>query len=223
MLMRSGKLSQTTQFEPRWPIVLQVVVVFVLLAAPARVRLLPVWLGYAVGILFILPTMGVSLSGARLWWLRFERITMLVCATFAEAVTLVTLGYLIAGMLKEPQGFSGRQLFASSVGAWVTNVVVFSVIYWQIDRGGPEARVNGQCKKPEWLFPEAGVPEGASPEWQPASVDYLFLSFCTATAFSPTDVLPLTGRAKMLMMLESAVSLGTLVIVASRAINILGG
>ncbi len=101
--------------------------------------------------------------------------------------------------------------------------MAFSMLYWRMDRGGPDHRVledtNAKC---DWQFPQTGSGHEAPTRWRPTYPDYLFLSFCTATAFSPTDVLPLTIRAKMLMMLESAVSLGTLVIVASRAINILG-
>jgi hypothetical protein len=82
--------------------------------------------------------------------------------------------------------------------------------------------VNRLVKKPEWAFPQASGSDAEAAEWLPTSVDYLFLSFCTATAFSPTDVAPLTARAKLLMMVESTISLITLVIVASRAINILG-
>jgi hypothetical protein len=96
------------------------------------------------------------------------------------------------------------------------------VVFWQIDRGGPEARANRQGKKAEWLFPQASGSEPEASQWIPMSPDYLFLSFCTATAFSPTDVLPVSTRAKMLVMTESAISLVTLVIVASRAVNILG-
>jgi hypothetical protein len=96
-------------------------------------------------------------------------------------------------------------------------------VYWQIDRGGPGVRANKEGRKPDWLFPQEGAPEDASPDWRPTFIDYLFLGYCTATAFSPTDALPLTARAKMLMMLQSLISLVTIVVVASRAINILGG
>ena len=75
--------------------------------------------------------------------------------------------------------------------------------------------------RPDWLFPQAGIPEDVPPDWRPLFFDYLFLGYNTATAFSPTDVLPLTHRAKLLMMLESTISLLTLVIVVSRAINVL--
>jgi hypothetical protein len=105
---------------------------------------------------------------------------------------------------------------------WVSNVLIFSLLYWRIDRGGPEARANNAGTRPDWLFPQPGAPEDAPPDWRPTFVDYLFLGFSTATAFSPTDALPLTSRAKMLMMLESTMSLGTIVVVAARAINILG-
>jgi hypothetical protein len=125
-------------------------------------------------------------------------------------------------MVHRPSDITGLQLFASSIAVWVTNVLIFSLLYWQIDRGGPEARANNASTKPDWLFPQTGAPEDAPPDWRPTFVDYLFLGFSTATAFSPTDALPLTSRAKMLMMLESTISLVTIVVVASRAINILG-
>jgi len=99
---------------------------------------------------------------------------------------------------------------------------MFSLLYWQIDCGGPEARANNAGTKPDWLFPQEGAPEDAPPDWRPTLVDYLFLGFSTATGFSTTDVIPVTSRAKMLMMLESTISLVTIVVVASRAINILG-
>jgi uncharacterized membrane protein len=106
---------------------------------------------------------------------------------------------------------------------WIINTLIFSVLYWQMDRGGPETRLNNAGTKPDWLFPQEGAPaEGVPPEWRPGFVDYLFLGYSTATAFSTTDVIPLTPRAKMLMMLQSTISLVTIVIVAARAINILG-
>ncbi|HEY9648016.1 MAG TPA: hypothetical protein V6C88_16695, partial [Chroococcidiopsis sp.] len=116
----------------------------------------------------------------------------------------------------------GLELLSSSVGIWITNVLTFSLLYWQVDRGGPETRINAIGRRPDWLFPQTGAPEDAPPNWRPTFIDYLFLAFSTATAFSPTDALPLTSRAKIMMMLESIISLATIVVVASRAINILG-
>jgi hypothetical protein len=103
----------------------------------------------------------------------------------------------------------------------VTNVLTFSLLYWQIDRGGPYARASKLPVKPDWLFPQASLPEDVPPDWRPFFFDYLFLGYNMATAFSPTDVLPLTRRAKMLMMIESTISLLTIVLVAARAVNVL--
>ena len=100
-------------------------------------------------------------------------------------------------------------------------MLAFSLLYWQVDRGGPEARANNVSTKPDWLFAQAGAPADVPPDWRPTFAVYLFLGFTTATAFSPTDALPLTSRAKVLMMTESTISLATIVVVASRAINIL--
>ena len=218
------ELAQSIRHEPRWPVVLAILgVLFVLTLLPARIRLLPAWTLYALGIAMLVPIAGVWLSSADARWLRVERATTLVLSLLAEAVTFTTLLYLVVAMLNRPEDFSGRQLLTSSIGAWVTNVLVFSLVDWQIDRGGPEARINDARTRPDWLFPQVGVPELVPPQWRPTYVDYLSLAFSTATAFSPTDVLPLTSRAKLLMMIESAVSLVTIVTVAARAINLLSG
>jgi uncharacterized membrane protein len=109
------------------------------------------------------------------------------------------------------------------VADWVNNVMTFALLYWQLDRGGPEARVRHARVPKDWLFPQESAPAGDVPAaWHPAFVDYLYLAYSTATAFSTTDVMPLTARAKLLMMLESTIALVTIVVVASRAINIFG-
>jgi len=115
------------------------------------------------------------------------------------------------------------QLLSSSMGVWITNVLMFALLYWQIDRGGPEARLKYANTIPDWLFPQESAPGKDVPGgWHATFIDYLFLAYSTATAFSTTDTVPLTARAKLLMMLESSLSLMTIVVVASRAINILG-
>jgi hypothetical protein len=138
-----------------------------------------------------------------------------------QAATLVALARLIGEMVYDSKEVSGLALLASSVAVWAQNVLSFSLLYWQLDRGGPNARANHLSRKPDWVFPQAGVPEDVRPGWQPVYVDYPFLGYSTATAFSPTDAVPLTSRAKLLMMLQSLISLVTILLVASRAINIL--
>jgi uncharacterized membrane protein len=190
---------------------------------PDRVRVLPVWVPIVLGIVLIAPMAAVMLTrGAKEPWLRIERAITLVFCLVAGGGMIVDLSRLIAEMVQRSREISGMQLLTSSVGMWVLNVITFSLIYWQIDRGGPEARANNASPRPDWLFPQEGAPRDVPPDWRPTFVDYLFLGYSTATAFSTTDVMPLTSRAKMLMMLESAISLATIVAVMSRAINILG-
>ena len=156
-----------------------------------------------------------------LWWLRVERRVIMVLAVLYVANTAAELADMIGIITLHPPETRSISLLSSSLAIWVTNVLTFSLLYWQIDRGGPYAWASKVSTKPDWLFPEATKPEDISPAWRPLFLDYLFLGFNTATAFSPTDALPLTRRAKMLMMLESTISLVTLVVVAARAVNVL--
>jgi len=211
------------RIETRWPVALAVLAVTLLLALlPDRVRLLPVSALYILGIVLVLPMVAVVLSRANRRWLRIERLITLVFSVAAACGMIADLTLLIAEMLRRSGEISGIQLLTSSVAMWILNVITFSLLYWQMDRGGPEALANDASPRPDWLFPQEGAPQDVPPDWRPTFVDYLFLGFSTATAFSTTDLMPLTSRAKMLMMLESSISLVTIVAVMSRAINILG-
>jgi len=106
---------------------------------------------------------------------------------------------------------------------WVTNVVVFSLWFWELDRGGAAERAAASGNPPSFGFPEEAMPELAPPGWIPRYPDYLYLSFTNATAFSPTDTLPVRTWAKMTMLLESVISLITAILVIARAINVLPG
>ena len=100
------------------------------------------------------------------------------------------------------------------------NVIVFGLWFWELDRGGVTARLQPVHRRPDFLFPQMTVP-GSSPGWTPGFLDYLYTSFTNATAFSPTDTMPLTPRVKLLMMVQSLASLLTVALVISRAVNIL--
>jgi uncharacterized membrane protein len=215
---------QAPRLEPRWPVVLAILAMIGLLALlPERIRLVPNWFPYVSGIAVIVPMAAVGLTAAKALWLRIERIVTLLYVVVVVVGNLAHLANLISAMVNQSAEISGLQLLASSIAVWVSNVLMFALLYWQIDRGGPEDRVNDAGTKPDWLFPQEGAPAGdVPPGWRPAFVDYLFLGYSTATAFSTTDVMPLTSRAKMLMMIESSMSLATIVVVGARAINILG-
>jgi hypothetical protein len=212
------------RIEARWPVVLAILSVIALLTAmPGRIRIFPVWFPFLLGTLVIVPTAAVGFVPGKPLWLRIERLFIRLFFVVTLVGSIVSQANLITAMISRSSEISGVQLLTSSIAVWVTNVLAFSLLYWQMDRGGPEARTSGTRVKPDWLFPQDGAsPEDFPRDWCPAFLDYLSLGFNTSTAFSPTDVLPLTRRAKMLMMLESAISLVTIVVVASRAINILG-
>ena len=214
--------AQTIHDEPRWPPASAILAVLILLAIlPGRIRVMPVWFSYAVATVILVPMAAVRLAPVKAPWLRIERTTIFLFVVTGTVLIIVALARLIGEITLHPNSTGGIPLLSSSIGIWVTNVLVFSLLYWQIDRGGPYARANRLNVRPDWLFPQVETPEAVAPDWRPFFLDYLFLGFCTATAFSATDALPLTRRAKMLMMMESAVSLVTIVIVAARAINIL--
>ena len=215
--------AQVTHIEPRWPVVLATVAVLSLLTwLPDRVRLVPAWIPFLAVTALIVPMAALALSTAKARWLRIERIVTLLFIVFGGLTIVEILQNLLYSMVRRSAEITGLQLLASSIAVWAENVLIFSVAYWRIDRGGPEARANRASPKPDWVFPQEGAPEDAPLGWRPTYIDYLFLAFCTATAFSPTDAQPMTSRAKLLMMLESLISLVTIAAVASRAINILG-
>ena len=208
--------------EPRWPVILTVLVVVVLLVfLPQRVGVFPVWLPYVIGPMIVTPMFAIWLTGRSQRWLRIERGMTLCFAACMCFGTIANVVNLIKTMIHRPDDVTGLQLLASGASVWILNVVAFSLIYWQIDRGGPETRRYDKIR-PDFLFPQTGVPDEAPLRWHPTFIDYLSLGFSTATAFSTTEVAPLTSRAKLLMMIEALTALVTLVIIASRAINIIG-
>jgi hypothetical protein len=214
--------AASPRIEPRWPVLLTIIVeAFLLGALPGRVKTLPVWGMPALLGVTILPMAALAVSAKKSRWLRIENIVLLIFLFFSACVLLDSLGFLLSAMLRPEASVSGIQLLESSIAAWTGNMLICSLVYWRVDRGGPESRSNDRSTVPDWLFPQEGAVEHVPPNWRPTYVDYLFLAFCTSTAFSPTDVLPLTSRAKLMMMLESTISLVTIIAIAARAINIL--
>jgi hypothetical protein len=209
--------------EPRWPVALSIAAVMALLILlPHRVRLMPPWVLVLLGPAVLAPIAAAAMRPASASWARIERGVTFAFTAFAGAANLAILGMLIFDMIRRSRSVDGLQLLSSSIAVWATNVLMFSLLFWQLDRGGPAARATAAPEPPDWIFPSDQAPPNTVPAgWRPRFVDYLFLGYSTATAFSTTDGLPLTGRAKCAMMAESTVSLVTLVVVAARAINVL--
>jgi hypothetical protein len=210
--------------ERRWPVLATILVVLaILLLMPNRVRLLPPWGLYLAAALVLAPMFMVSMRPRSSAWLRIERFVTFAFVAGAAGANLTTLEVLVAASIGHPHEVGGLELLASSIAVWAGNVLMFSLLYWQLDRGGPAGRCDAGFHRPDWIFAQDGASEDqVGPDWRPQFVDYLFLGYSTATAFSTTDAVPLTARAKLAMMAESSISLLTLVVVAARAINVLG-
>jgi uncharacterized membrane protein len=133
---------------------------------------------------------------------------------------VASLALLLVTLLNGSQR-AGTQLLFAATQIWFTNVLVFALWYWELDRGGPSARMRRNHREPDFLFPQMSTPGAAPAGWTPRFPDYLYVAFTNATAFSPTDTLPLTVWAKLLMLVQSFASLLTVALVAARAVNIL--
>ena len=152
--------------------------------------------------------------------LRLVSIGLVVVLAAANGVTLARL---IQQLVSSDASISGRTLLSAAVGVWTTNVLAYAIWYWEIDRGGPIRRCRSDHPRPDFLFTQMENPGVHQGPWSPTFVDYLSLSITNSTAFSPTDTLPLTTRAKALMGAQALCSLATIVVVGARAVNILAG
>ncbi|MBX9697962.1 MAG: hypothetical protein K2X74_00940 [Acetobacteraceae bacterium] len=208
--------------QARWPAALALLVLLLLIQGlPDHYRVWPGWAGYLVFGACLASMAGVALGGGGRRWLDAERVVVGGTAALVIATQAYALVVLIGRVIGPEEASDGLALLTSAVAIWACNVVGFALLFWQLDSGGPRARLEGGGQ-PDWLFVEQANPEAVPPDWRPGFVDYLFLGFSTATAFSTTDMLPLTPRAKLLMMAEAMISLVTLAVVAARAINVLG-
>jgi hypothetical protein len=147
---------------------------------------------------------------------REAAIGLLAVISLANAVLL---GALILSLVRGGTT-SGPQLLLEAITVWGTNVITFGLWFWAFDRGGPVRRLEPDPPPPDFQFPQMENPQLAAPGWYARLVDYVYVSFTNSIAFSPTDVMPLTPRAKMLMLAESGISALTVLLVAARAVNI---
>src|SRR5580700_725875 len=193
-----------------------------LAALPGRYQLMPRGIPFATGVALAIPMLLAGFFPTNRFFVRLERLVAAIVIPLAACVEIALLALLFINMVKAHSQLSGITLLTTSIAIWINNIVIFALAYWQIDRGGPAGRSSGWQGRSDFTFPRGDPSDNFPEDWQPGFADYLALAFNTATAFSPTDVLPLRPRAKMLMMAESFISLVTVVAVGARAINILG-
>jgi hypothetical protein len=205
-----------------FPIATVAAVVALLTILPGRYRILPAGFDVAIGAGLAVSILVGRFSMRGSAWTVVQRRAVIGFACIVTALEIATLARLLYDMALHSHLVAPVALLSTAVAIWISNVAVFSLVYWEIDRDGPAGRAMDWQGRADFAFPRGDPEDGVPPNWQPEFADYLFLAFNSATAFSPTDALPLTRRAKMLMMAESAISLVTVVAVAARAINVLG-
>ena len=158
---------------------------------------------------------------------RLTRATRLGKYTSLLVVAVITVDNASSAGLLDYDILSGKAsqdaggLLSAGAAIYLTNIIAFGLWFWEIDRGGPFTRAQGSRTHPDFLFPQMASPQLAHPDWEPRFVDYLYVSFTNAVAFSPTDTLPLTRPVKALMALQSLVALSTVGLVIARAVNVL--
>jgi hypothetical protein len=210
--------ATATRAERRWPMALAVLAAIALQVGTPHAGRLPGW--WIVPVLeFVLLVILIVVDPGRVDDLseRARRIT-LALITIMTVGMVASLSLLIYDILHGTE-LSADNLLGRGGAIWLTNVIAFSLWFWELDRGGPAERAAGSGISLSFAFPENAMPEFATDGWIPRYPDYLYLSFTNATAFSPTDTLPVKIWAKMAMMLESVVSLLAAILVIARAIN----
>jgi uncharacterized membrane protein len=145
----------------------------------------------------------------------------LVLAGLLSLANAISAALLVNELARGSRAESAATLLLAGGSIWAANVLIFALWYWELDRGGPADRCHAVRMYPDFLFPQLQQPELAPPDWTPLFADYLHLSFTNAISFAASDVIPLTRWAKMMMMLQSAVSVAAIALVVARAVNIL--
>jgi uncharacterized membrane protein len=207
--------------ESRLPMALAVLALMALaIVSPAGLALLPGWLLAAVeGILLVALMIGDPGRIDRdTRWLRlvsFALVAVILISTVTATILLLN-GLLIGSAVTQ----NAVSVLVAGAKVWLGNNVAFALLYWQFDSGGPAARAHGMPKYPDFAFPQQLSPELAPPGWRPQFIDYLYVGFTNANAFSPTDTMPMAHWAKVAMGCQALISFAIIGLVIARAVNL---
>jgi uncharacterized membrane protein len=206
-----------------WPLVATAVVIAPQVLIPARDRVGPPLLVPIVEAAAFLVMLGLAAKPGPVP--RRARPAVLALFAVLIAANAFAAGRLVALVIDSGKvngvTLTADRLLVAGAMVLATNVVTFGLLYWQLDGGGPAGRIARPAPYPDFQFPQSDRPELSAPGWRPQFIDFLYVAFTNVVAFSPTDTMPLTRPAKTLMALQSMISLGVLVVVVSRVINIL--
>jgi hypothetical protein len=229
-------VSVTEQAHPgetRLPAAIAVVVAIALYAAlPAQLLLGPRFVVPALEVALFIPLVAVNprrMTRQNVWLRRLSLTLVLVIALANAAALVLLVGELVSGSADQ-----GKDLLLAAAQVWLTNIIMFGLLFWELDRGGPVRRAQGRDKAlpaADFRFPqdedhdavgEVATRSAVKSGWTPGFIDYLYVSITNSSAFSPTDTMPLSHRAKLLMATESVSALMLSVLVISRGISLLG-
>jgi uncharacterized membrane protein len=213
--------QQQSQAESRWPMAIAVLVsVAMQFALPNRHVLSPSFLFPAVEVVLLVALVIGDPGRIDRRSIALRRITLALVAIMTLD-NLAAVVELVRDILDGSKFDTGPVLLATGAAIWLTNVIAFSLWYWLLDRGGPAARAAGEPSPPAFVFTEMQSGDLVAEGWAPQYFDYFYLAFTNATAFSPTDTLPLRRWAKELMVVQSSISLVVAVMIIARAVSIL--
>lgn len=205
-------------FDPLWHVQLVLICVVALqLALPSDLTLLPKLVLPGLEVLCMAVLQLVTPKKA-VFESRSRRLAMLALIALVLVANISSLELVLHALFTADKDNAMRLLLAA-LDIYITNIAMFALFYWEMDNGGPGARRRGDIEGRDFLFPQQNL--GYKLKWYPTFFDYLYVSVTNGTAFSPTDTLPLSRRAKFLMGVQALVSLLVVVLVAARAINVL--
>jgi uncharacterized membrane protein len=206
--------------EPFWPAQLTVLAAIgIQFALPKRLTVGPSWLLPALEVVLLVGLFLATPNMLEHEHTRRRRAALGLIAVVSGA-NIYSLAALAHELLHRNVA-NGRGLIVAGTLIWLTNFLIFALWYWEVDRGGPGKRAGGEDEAPDFLFPQMNDDAIQPRNWRPRFIDYLYLSLTNATAFSPTDTMPLSATAKSVMGVQSLVSLVTIGLIISRAVNIL--
>ncbi len=216
----TGRTRRVAPMVPIWAAGLGALAFGLLYAAlPQRLTYVPSWLPLLIVVIIIAPMYIAPMLSKPLP----HRVTRMLAFALLAVVTLALLGSVALLVITLPHrtAAESKTLLQEAALLWLINILVFGLWFWEIDGGGPRRRHEVEHRAADLLFPQQAQEKNLYEAWAPHFLDYLFVSFTTATALSPTDTMPLSRKAKALMMLEALIALTIIVLLASRAINIL--
>lgn len=206
-------------YDPVWHVeVIMLVAIAMQIVLPSKYVFGVRWLIPALEVLLIV-LLAITTPRRKVFTSLMRRVSVVLLVAVTGLGNLYALSQVASHLLHSGQIQDGRALILTALNIYFTNIIIFALLYWEMDAGGPGHRHAADDTERDFLFPQSSV--SALKDWHPTFIDYLYVSSTNATAFSPTDTMPLSRRAKMLMLLQAVVSLVVVALVAARAVNIL--